>query len=67
MIGRSGEIGSGISMLAARHDDDVEVSICTVCYFSFGCYCYFTTFEFYPPMLLLVSVFIASFLFLMNS
>ena len=26
MIGRSGERGSGISMLVARHDDDINVN-----------------------------------------
>ena len=29
MIGRSGERGSGISVLAARHDDDDDVFIFT--------------------------------------
>ena len=28
MIGRSGERWSGISVLAARHDDDDDVSAC---------------------------------------
>ena len=27
MIGRSGERGSGISVLAARHDDDDDISV----------------------------------------
>ena len=34
MIGRSGERGSGISVLVARHDDDDDdiFSIITLCY-----------------------------------
>ncbi len=28
MIGRSGERGSGISVLAVRHDDDDDISLC---------------------------------------
>ena len=28
MIGRSGKRGSGISVLAARHDDDEEIKMC---------------------------------------
>ena len=36
MIGRSGERGSGISVLAARHgdDDDDDICICIMCFYS---------------------------------
>ena len=43
MIGRSGERGSGISVLAARHDDDdddndIYVYVC-VCVYACVCVC----------------------------
>ena len=38
MIGRSGERGSGISVLAARHDDDDDDEFSMMKYISRKCY-----------------------------
>ena len=40
MIGRSGERGSGISVLAARHDDDDDLDMARRSQFAFNNCCY---------------------------